>query len=266
MTLLQLTSGLSILCYLASSGLLVRRFFSHTLQSAKKPIGVLLMGIICHLVLIVFAIAHNQGEKLSLTFVLLVIAWLISFSMFVANKYIRNLVFLPIVSLSAAIFVSLYALFPITTGIDANMSSGMIVHISLSMLAFGFLGISALYALQLSYINYQLKHKRHSLLKDDLPPLMAVEEILYKLMTVGSVILAAALISGFAFVPSMLAHGYAHKTILSTLALCIFAGALIYHKIRGLRARTAVWINIIGVSVLALSYFGSRLVQEFLLG
>lgn len=266
MALIIAASVPSIVCYLASAGLLLRRFFHHTGESTKVPISLLMAALLCHLLTIVVSITSLDEQKLSLVFVLLVVAWLIAFSMFVANKYIKNLVFLPIVSISAALFICLHMLIPASTGLSAQMSVGMIVHISMSMLAFGFLGISMLYALQLGYINYQLKHKRRNMLSDDLPSLMSVEHILYQLMTIGTLILALALATGFLFMPSMFAEGYAHKTTLSTLALCVFVSSLIFHKLKGMKTRTAIWLNGVGITLLALSYFGSRIVQEVILG
>ncbi|MEM0910110.1 MAG: cytochrome c biogenesis protein CcsA [Pseudomonadota bacterium] len=266
MALIIAASVPSIVCYLASAGLLLRRFFKHSAESTKVPISLLVAALVCHLMTILLTIKGLEEQKLSLAFVLLVVAWLIAFSMLVANRYIKNLVFLPIVSISAALFTCLHLLIPTTTDLSAQMSGGMIVHISISMLAFGFLGIAMLYALQLGYINYQLKHKRRSLLSDDLPPLMSVEHILYQLMTIGTLILALALASGFAFMPSMFADGYAHKTVLSTLALGVFVSSLIFHKLKGMKTRSAIWLNGIGITLLSLSYFGSRIVQEVILG
>ncbi len=266
MALIIAASVPSIVCYLASAGLLLRRFFNHSGESTKIPISLLMAALVCHLLTIVLSITALDEQRLSLAFVLLVVAWLIAFSMFVANRYIKNLVFLPIVSISAALFTCLHMFIPSSNGLSAQMSGGMIAHISISMLAFGFLGISMLYALQLGYINYQLKHKRQTLLSHDLPPLMSVEHILYQLMTIGTFILALALFTGFLFMPSMFADGYAHKTILSTLALGVFVSSLILHRYKGIKTRTAIWFNGIGITLLSLSYFGSRIVQEVILG
>jgi len=127
------------------------------------------------------------------------------------------------------------------------------------------LAISTLYACQLTFIKYQLKHKSRMMLHSGLPPLMSVEDILYKLMALGTLLLFISLASGFVFVPNMFADGYAHKTLLSSLALLTFLLALIMHKVTGLQARTAVVFNGIGIILLGLGYFGSRVVREWLI-
>ena len=138
-------------------------------------------------------------------------------------------------------------------------------HIILSLFAFGVLSISFLYALQLAYINYLLKHKQFSLANNQLPPLLSVESILTKLMIIGTSLLAIALVSGFVFVPNMFADGYAHKTVLSSSAFIVYLIALLLHHFSGLKARVLVTFNLVGVSLLTLAYFGSRFVREIIL-
>ncbi|MFC3123367.1 cytochrome C assembly family protein [Agaribacter flavus] len=268
MSTVFITSLISITAYLLAGTLLLRQFFNPApaAVSAKVPQLSMMLGILAHLLILVLSLYHLGNEKLSLSFVTLTLAFLVTISMFFLNQYIKNLVFLPIVCLLSSLFVFLNIVLPSTTNIDANMNAGMIAHISLSIIAFGLLSISALYALQLSYINYQLKHKRKTMLHSDLPPLLLVEDILYKLMLAGTIVLGTSLVSGFIFLPNMFAEGYAHKTILSSVALLIFSVSLIFHRWQGLKARHAVVINVIGLSILALAYFGSRIVQEFIIG
>jgi ABC-type uncharacterized transport system permease subunit len=242
-----------------------REFFGTRKNRVKYATAALMAGAVVHLFVLIVATTEHQNEQLSLTFVAALLAWLVTITMLVANRFIKNLVFLPIVCLFSAVFVMLHYTFPATTGISLHMSIGLVSHILLSLIAFGVLGISTLYACQLSFINYQLKHKSKMMLHSGLPPLMAVENILYKLMTLGTFLLLVALGSGFVFVPNMFADGYAHKTILSSLALLTFLLALGIHKAIGLKARTAVVFNLIGIVLLGLGYFGSRLVREWLI-
>lgn len=265
MNLTAIVSAISIVLYIIAGTAFVREFFGRETHRAKFASIVVMVAVFSHLVLLVLATRGHQNEQLSLTFVSALLALLITMTMLVANKYIQNLVFLPIVCFFSALFVLLHYLFPATTGISLNMSIGLVSHILLSLLAFGVLGISMLYACQLAFINYQLKHKSRMMLHSGLPPLMSVEGILYKLMTLGTALLIIALASGFLFVPNMFADGYAHKTVLSSLALVAYLTALVLHKTIGLKARIAVVFNVVGIVLLGLGYFGSRLVREWLL-
>jgi ABC-type uncharacterized transport system permease subunit len=251
--------------YLWAGIVLSKAFFSPQNQVRKLPYYLLYAAILGHLGLILISNLDNQSEQLSITQVAVLLAWLVTITMLAANAYIKNLVFLPVVSLFSALFITLQIFVPHSTGIHIDMSFGLISHIVLSLFAFGVLSISFLYALQLAYINYQLKHKQISLANNQLPPLLSVEHILTKLMIIGTVLLAIALASGFVFIPNMFADGYAHKTILSSLGFLVYVFALVLHHFSGLKARVLVMFNLVGVTLLTLAYFGSRVVREFIL-
>ena len=257
---------LPTLClYLWAGIALSKAFFSPQNKIGKLPQFLLYGAVLGHLGLIVNATVNNHSEQLSITQVAVLLAWLVTVTMLVANTYIKNLVFLPVVSFFSALFISLQVFAPQTSSIHVNMSFGLISHIILSLFAFGVLSISFLYALQLAYINYALKHKQISLANNQLPPLLSVEHILTKLMIMGTVLLSIALASGFIFVPNMFAEGYAHKTILSSSAFIVYLVALLLHHFSGLKARVLVTLNLVGVSLLTLAYFGSRFVREIIL-
>ena len=98
-----------------------------------------------------------------------------------------------------------------------------------------------------------------------LPPLMLVENILFKLLLAGTCLLTVSLISGFVFLEDMFNKTYAHKTVLSAAALVVFLILLIGQKLRGWRGRQVIVMTVLGVTLLSLAYFGSKLVREFLL-
>ncbi len=251
--------------YLWAGIALTKAFFSPHNQVSKLPHYLLYAATLGHLAIILLTNINNQYEQLTIAQVAVLLAWLVTVTMLFANAYIKNLVFLPVVSLFSALFITLQIFVPQTAGIHVNMSFGLISHIILSLFAFGVLSISFLYALQLSYINYQLKHKQILLANSQLPPLLSVEHILTKLMIVGSVLLAISLVSGFIFIPNMFTDGYAHKTILSSSAFLVYTFALLLHHFYGLKARILVTFNLVGVTLLTLAYFGSRFVREIIL-
>ena len=257
--------GLSLLCYLAAGVLYVQQFFKHTSPLIKYAQPLLMLALICHLGILVINTNYHASEQLSLAYVATLLAWLVTLTMLIANKFIKNLLFLPLVCFVSAFIISIDMFFPTTTGITVNMSVGVIIHILLSLVAFGLLSISMLYAFQLAYIKYQLKQKSRIMISGHLPPLLSVEKILMQIMIMGSVLLFAALISGFVFVPNMFADGYAHKTLLSSIALCCYLACILLHHFIGLQARMTIIFNCLGLFLLTLGYFGSRLVKEFLL-
>ena len=255
----------SLICYVAAGTLYVQQFFKHSSILIKYAKPLLMLALLGHLGILILGAAHHTGEQLSLAFVTTMLAWLVTLTMFVTHKIIKNLLFLPIVCFVSAFIILIDLFFPSTTGITMSMSIGMITHILLSLVAFCLLSISMLYACQLGYINYQLKQKSRTMINGHLPPLLSVERILLQLMGLGTLLLFSALVSGYVFIPNMFADGYAHKTVLSSIALICYVVCIVLHHFVGLRARTTILFNLVGMFLLTLGYFGSRLVKEILL-
>jgi len=264
-SLTYLAFGLALLCYLSAGSLYIQQFFKQSSSVIKYAQPLLMLALVFHLGILIISAHQHTGEQLSLAFVATMLAWLVTLTMFIANRFIKNLLFLPVVCFVSSFIISIDMFFPATTGITVNMSIGMIVHILLSLVAFGLLSLSMLYAFQLAYIKHQLKQKSRIMISGHLPPLLSVEKILIQIMTIGTVLLSAALISGFVFIPNMFAEGYAHKTLLSSIALFCYLACILLHHFVGLQARITIIFNCLGLFLLTLGYFGSRLVKEFLL-
>ena len=94
---------------------------------------------------------------------------------------------------------------------------------------------------------------------------MAVENILFKLLLVGTILLTLSLVSGFIFLDNMFAKEQAHKTILSLIAWGLYTTILMGHFIFGWRGKPVIWSTIIGGTLLTMAYFGSRFVREVIL-
>ena len=66
------------------------------------------------------------------------------------------------------------------------------IHIGLSLFAYATLIIAALYALQLAWIDYQLKNKKLAFTQD-MPPLLSIERKMFHITQVGVVLLTLVL-------------------------------------------------------------------------
>jgi ABC-type uncharacterized transport system permease subunit len=139
-------------------------------------------------------------------------------------------------------------------------------HILLSMGAAALLFAAAVTALLLVFLDRRLRTRRLADLPSILPPLDALERVMFRLIGAGFVLLTLALITGFVFVTDLFAQHLAHKTILSLIAWVLF-GVLLIGRVRyGWRGRAAVRWTLSGFAALALAYFGSKFVLETLLG
>lgn len=149
---------------------------------------------------------------------------------------------------------------------DAAPGWELTAHILLSMAAAALLLAAAVTALVLVFLERRLRARRLQDLPSVLPPLDALEKVMFRLIASGFALLTLALLTGFVFVTNLWAQHLQHKTILSCIAWVIFGVLLIGRTRYGWRGRAAVSWTLSGFGFLTLSYFGSKFVLEYLLG
>lgn len=140
----------------------------------------------------------------------------------------------------------------------------MSTHILTSILAFSLLNIAALQAILLAIQDQQLRHHPKRLMLA-LPPLQAMESLLFQMIATGLLFLTASLVSGFFFIEDLFAQHLVHKTVLSILAWIIFSALLFGRARYGWRGQSAIQWTLIGFTSLLLAYFGSKMVLELIL-
>ncbi|WP_369602821.1 cytochrome c biogenesis protein CcsA [Hahella sp. SMD15-11] len=180
-----------------------------------------------------------------------------------ARKRVGNLILFVLPVTTLFLFAGLFS--PGVPTTDPK-SLGLTAHISLSLLSYAILSIAAVQSLLIYAQNRQLKQHRNGRLLGALPPLQAMEAILFELIYSGAAILALAIALGFAFVDDLFAQHLAHKTFFSLLSLAVFMTLIWGHRARGWRGLTAARFTLIGCILLMLGFFGSKLVLELILG
>jgi len=264
MVLQGILVALTALLYLVAAAVILRRVVTRTPLAAPEY-ALAMLGGVAHLTFLTQVIFIADGQNMSITNVLSLVSWLITITMIVSARFLPNGLLLPGAYVFSALTVVAAGVIPAEYAMHFELKPGLIVHVTLSLMAYGSLCIAFLYALQMSFISYQLKHKGASLLNSPLPPLMLVESILFKLTTVGTALLLISLLSGFVFIDNMLSSQYAHKTVLSLLALGVYVALLGGQRLWGWRNRQVIGLTTLAIALLTLAYFGSRLVREVLL-
>jgi ABC-type uncharacterized transport system permease subunit len=147
------------------------------------------------------------------------------------------------------------------------------VHLLLAILAYSLLTIAAIHALLMATMERRLHGEavsapgRLAFVIDRLPPLLAMEGVLFRLITVGFVLLTATLVSGIFFSEELFGRPlrFDHKTVFAIAAWVVFAGLLLGRMVFGWRGRTALRWTITGFAMLMLAYVGSHFVLEVLM-
>lgn len=147
-----------------------------------------------------------------------------------------------------------------------DASLGTAIHLVSSVLAFGLLSIAGVYALFVFFIDHFLRHHHLNRLVRSLPPLEVLEDLLFKVIAAGFILLTVSLGSGLMFINDVFAQHLVHKTVLSILTWLVF-GVLLWGRWRyGWRGSLAVRLTLAGIVLLLLAYFGSKFVLENVLG
>ena len=173
----------------------------------------------------------------------------------------------------AALASCLPALFPGVIIGKSSVSPLFQVHLLLAILAYSLLTIAAMHALLMATMERRLHGEvgtapsRLGFVIDRLPPLLAMEGVLFRLITVGFILLTATLVSGIFFSEELFGRPlrFDHKTVFALAAWIVFGGLLLGRTLFGWRGRTALRWTLTGFVMLLLAYVGSHFVLEVLL-
>lgn len=142
-----------------------------------------------------------------------------------------------------------------------------IAHITIALIAYSLFTFAALHTMLMAVAERSL-HQKTSLLKlPEFPPLMTMEYLLFKVITIGFILLTLTLISGIFFSEQIFgkAMQFNHKTIFSIASWLIYAGLLWGRHTYGWRGRKAIIWSQTGFLLLLLAYIGSKFVLEVVL-
>ena len=174
----------------------------------------------------------------------------------------------PLVLPLAAVCALLPGLFPGQHQL-ANVTSAMFrAHFFIAMVAYSLFTLAALHAIIMAVVERRLHRGELSRPLASLPPLLTMEALLFRLITIGFILLTLTLASGIAFSETVFgkALSFNHKTLFSIVSWLIFAALLFGRHAWGWRGRKALRWTLAGFIALLFAYVGSRFVLEVVLG
>ena len=148
-----------------------------------------------------------------------------------------------------------------------------IPHLISGTLAYGVLALAALQALAMAATERALhaggarSMGLASRLVEQLPPLLVLERVLFRLIAMGFVLLSLTVFSGVLFSERVFGRPFVidHKSVFSVIAWLVFGLLLAGRRLWGWRGRTALRLTLGGFAILLLAYVGSRFVLEVIL-
>jgi ABC-type uncharacterized transport system permease subunit len=139
-------------------------------------------------------------------------------------------------------------------------------HVVLAMGSAGMFAIAAVLVVMLALQDAALRAGRTGGWLATLPPVESLERALFSVIAIGTAALTVAILAGLLFVTNLFAQHLIHKTVLALVAWAIFACLLLGRWRFGWRGRKAMRWTMSGFTLLALAYFGSKIVLESILG
>jgi ABC-type uncharacterized transport system permease subunit len=227
------------------------------------------------------ALRFGFGQALSVTLWLAVLIYWFE-SLYVNVEGMQALV-LPL----AAVAVLLPGVFPGLELTPDASAAAFRAHLALAMLAYSLFTIGALHALLMALLERRLHNRagarsvttvppervlpRAGVLAGplaSLPPLLTLERLLFRILTLGFVLLTLTLVTGVIYSEELFGKAFRlnHKTLFAVLSWVIFGLLLAGRYAYGWRGRRALRWTLAGFVVLLLAYVGSRFVLEVVLG
>ncbi|MDO8310747.1 MAG: cytochrome c biogenesis protein CcsA [Sideroxyarcus sp.] len=167
----------------------------------------------------------------------------------------------------AAVSTALPAIYP-DAHILTQPASGLFdTHVLMAMLAYSLFTIAALHAGLISLVDKRLHHAKLPKVLRNLPPLLTLETLLFRVIGAGFVLLTITVVSGMLFSRQIFGHPlqFNHMVLFGMISWVVFGGLLLGHHFYGWRGHTAVRWTLSGFGFLVLAYLGTRFVLEVIL-
>jgi ABC-type uncharacterized transport system permease subunit len=167
----------------------------------------------------------------------------------------------------AAFAVPLPALFPGLASSAAHAQAPEFrLHLALAMVAYSLFVIALLHATLMAVVERRL-HQKSTGFFGSLPPLLTLEQLLFRVIAAAFVFLTLTLLTGIGFSEELFGRAlpFDHKTVFAVLSWLTFGLLLAGRWLRGWRGRTALRWTLTGFLMLLFAYVGSRFVLEVLL-
>jgi ABC-type uncharacterized transport system permease subunit len=155
-----------------------------------------------------------------------------------------------------------------------GQSSAFGWHVAVAVLAYSTLTIAAFHAVLMALQETRLHAPAVATgptwfggALDQLPALLTMEKLLFRLIGIGFVLLSLTVLSGVVFSEQLFGRAmrWDHKNVFALLSWLLFAALLAGRRWRGWRGKTALRFTLAGFATLALAYVGSRFVVEVVL-
>ena len=235
-------------------------------RAAKIEHYAVLLPLALHGGLLARSIFAGEGLHLGLANAVSAIVWLTVLIYWLGNFFYRLDGLQALVLPLAAAAALLPAILPAAPELPNTHLAAFKIHLLIAMLAYSLFTIASLHVVLMALVERRLHDGTVTMVQ--LPPLLTMEALLFRIIWAGFVLLTLTLASGVVFSEELFgkAAQFNHKTVFGVVSWLIFAALLAGRHIYGWRGRVAVRWTLAGFLALVLAYIGSKFVVEVLLG
>jgi ABC-type uncharacterized transport system permease subunit len=221
-----------------------------------------------HTLLLGRSVFAPDGMHLGVGNAVSAILWLTVLIYWFGNFYYRLDGLQSLVLPAAALAALLPAVLPSLNPLPNTELVAFKIHLTIAMLAYSLFTIASLHVLLMALLERRLHDGTLPRALRGLPPLLALETLLFRIIWAGFILLTLTIASGVLFSEELFgkAAKLNHKTVFGVISWIIFAALLVGRHIYGWRGRTAVRWTLTGFLMLVLAYVGSKFVLEVILG
>ena len=236
------------------------------LPPAWEKLAVFLL-IVLHAVVLYQFVFRPDGLKLGVGHAISAIAWLTVVVYWLGNLRDRMQGLQGFVLPFAAVSLVAPLVLPASHTLRHSELTVFKVHLLIAILAYSLFTIAALHALLMALVERRLHAKPLATMLQQLPPLLTMEGLLFRVLWAGFILLTMTLISGMVFSRELFGQSlqFSHKTLFALISWLIYATLLGGHQLYGWRGRTAIRLTLSGFVALLLAYIGSKFVIEVIL-
>ena len=231
---------------------------------------VMLVPLVLHAITLYQSMFIGEGLSFGLGNAISAIVWLTAFIYWFSGFFNRlqglQTLVAPIAA-AAAIAILLPLVFPSLRPLENTELPAFKAHLLVAMMAYSLLAIAALHALLMTVVERHLHHPVAHSVFTNLPPLLVMEKLLFRIIWAGFVLLTLTLVSGIVFSKEVFGQPltFSHKTLFGFISWSVFAALLIGRQLYGWRGRIAIRWTLTGFGTLLLAYIGSKFVLEIIL-
>ena len=167
----------------------------------------------------------------------------------------------------AAVFAVLPAFTSQNHYLPTAEASLFLMHIGIAILAYSLFTFAALHAVLMTIAERSLHNKPTLIKLPSFPPLMVMETLLFRIITLGFILLTITMVSGMLFSEQIFGKPlqFNHKIVFSIASWLIYGGLLYGRYQYGWRGLKAIRWTLAGFLLLLLAYIGSKFVLEVIL-